>query len=70
MANGFGIIDNGYQGELSSVFYKLDNFTEPKPGERLTQLISHRYAIAKFELVNDFDIKSQRGDGGFGSTGV
>ncbi len=69
MANGFGIIDNGYQGELASVFYKLDNFVEPKAGERITQLIPHRYAIAQFEVVKDFDTKSERGENGFGSTG-
>ena len=37
-------------------------------GERIAQLILVPVVQAEFEVVNEFDV-SDRGDGGFGSTG-
>jgi len=40
-----------------------------KPGERIAQLIIVPVVQAEFEVVEEFS-QSQRGEGGFGSTGV
>ena len=41
---------------------------EIKPGERLFQLVAIDGSKISFSLVNELT-KSERGDGGFGSTG-
>jgi dUTP pyrophosphatase len=68
--NAPGTIDADYRGELRVV---LANFgTEPviiRRGDRIAQMIVAPVARASFELVDELP-ESERGDGGFGSTGV
>ena len=64
-----GTIDSDYRGEVSVVLINLsDSVFEIKNGERIAQLI-----ISTVEKVNWQNIKiltnTQRGGGGFGSTG-
>ena len=68
LANGIGIIDNGYRGEIIGIFYKMNNFDKIEVGERLMQLIPARYYVPDVIEVSELDI-SDRGDGGFGSSG-
>jgi len=64
-----GVIDCGYTGSIRA---KLYNHGERdyvfEKGDKIVQLIFHRYEAPEFELVNEFD-ETERGDSGFGSTG-
>ena len=65
-----GLIDEGYQGEILVKLY--NHGKEPywvKRGEKITQLVVVPTVYEGLEIVRDFDTKTARGDGGFGSTG-
>lgn len=61
-----GTIDSGYRGEISCGLCNLTNkIIKIKAGERICQLVIEPVVLA--ELVDD--LKNDRGQGGFGSTG-
>lgn len=70
LSNSVGVIDSGYRGELQATFKKtngLDSF-KYKVGERGAQIIIMPHP--NIELIEFKDLSdSERGDGGFGSTG-
>lgn len=69
LGNLVGLIDSDYQGQiLVSCWNRSQNPFVISPGERIAQLVVVPVLQPEFEIVDDFD-KSQRGDGGFGSTG-
>ncbi len=69
LGNLVGLIDSDYQGELMISCWNRgsDCFTIAR-GERIAQLIIAPIIKAEFEIVPEFTL-SQRGQGGFGSTG-
>lgn len=70
LANGTGVIDSGYRGEIKAKLLNLG--TEPftvKPGDRICQLVIVPYTKAKFWTVKELG-ESDRGTDGYGSTGV
>ena len=69
MLNSPGTIDSDYRGEIKCIVVNLSN--EPQtiePGERIAQMV-----IARYERINWIETAtlndSERGAGGFGSTG-
>jgi len=69
LGNLVGLIDSDYQGELLiSCWNRSKQSFLIKPLERIAQLIIVPVVHAKFNLVKGFK-KSERGKGGFGSTG-
>lgn len=65
-----GLIDAGYRGELKCLMVNLDP-TEPfwiRRGERIAQLVIQRVEHCGFREVAVLP-PSERGEGGFGSTG-
>ena len=70
LGNLVGLIDSDYQGELMVSTWNRGNtaFTI-EPFERIAQMVIVPVVQAKFNLVEDFDA-SDRGTGGFGSTGT
>lgn len=67
--NAPGLIDAGYRGELKVLLANLGQ--EPvtfESGERIAQLVVVRMVPARLEPVAELP-PSQRGPGGFGSTG-
>jgi dUTP pyrophosphatase len=69
LGNLVGLIDSDYQGELLiSCWNRSKQAFQINPLERIAQLVIVPIAQADFNLVDDFT-KSQRGEGGFGSTG-
>lgn len=69
LGNLVGLIDSDYQGELKlSLWNRSANIYTVKPFERLAQLVIIPVSQITFHKVNEFS-QSQRGDGGFGSTG-
>jgi dUTP pyrophosphatase len=69
--NSPGTIDAGYRGEIKVTLLNTDK-SEPfeiKVGDRIAQLLVQQVEQARFIEV-EFLPDSNRGDGGFGSTGV
>jgi len=69
LGNLVGLIDSDYQGPLMvSCWNRSNDAYTVQPGERIAQLVIVPVLKARFEIVNEFQT-SQRGDGGFGSSG-
>ena len=68
-ANGIGVIDSDYRGEI---FFSAVNLSQSpvtiEPGERVAQMMLMPYLSFAFEPVSTLD-DTERGAGGFGSTG-
>ena len=70
LGNLVGLIDSDYQGQLmvsawnrSSVAFTI------QPMERIAQLVIVPVLQAQFNIVQEFSAASERGEGGYGSTG-
>ena len=69
LANAVGLIDSDYKGEiLAAVHNHSDQTYTINPGERIAQLVFLPVYRAVFEPVAELS-DSDRGTGGFGSTG-
>ncbi|KAA0075581.1 dUTP diphosphatase [Trinickia soli] len=69
LGNLVGLIDSDYQGELMiSTWNRGETTFALNPMERLAQLLIVPVVQAKFNIVDEF-APSERGAGGFGSTG-
>ena len=67
--NAPGTIDADYRGEIGVILVNLSNdeFTI-EPGVRIAQLVIAQYTQVKWSPVDQLD-ETERGKGGFGSTG-
>ena len=67
-----GVIDSDYQGEIKVVLQNLDvnNPFVIRPGYRIAQLILEKYTVAEVVETEAPTTTTERGDAGFGSTGV
>ena len=68
-ANKVGVIDSDYRGEIMVALHNHSN--QPvivESGERIAQLVITPYIVAAFNQVEELD-NTDRGAGGFGSTG-
>lgn len=65
-----GTIDADYRGEIGVILVNLsaDDFTI-NDGDRIAQLVIAKYETAIWEEVENLD-ETERGEGGFGSSGV
>lgn len=71
LCNHVGVIDSGYRGEITVCFRNVIADKEYKPyniGDRVAQLIIVPYPKIQFIEVNNLS-STERGDGGYGSTG-
>lgn len=69
LGNLVGLIDSDYQGQLFvSCWNRSKEAFVMNPMERMAQLVIVPVVQASFTVVNEFDV-SERGEGGFGSTG-
>ena len=69
LGNLVGLIDSDYQGELKvSLWNRSQEDFVVEPLARIAQLIIVPVVQAQFEIVDEF-VASDRGEGGFGSTG-
>ena len=67
--NSPGTIDSDYRGEIRVILVNLSNETvELKPGERIAQMVVAKYERVEWQEVDELN-KTERGEGGFGSTG-
>jgi dUTP pyrophosphatase len=70
LANSVGIIDQGYFGEVIAGLIKVDKGApDLELPARILQIIPRQAFHIEWELVNELP-ETQRGEGGFGSTGV
>ncbi|XP_063268259.1 deoxyuridine 5'-triphosphate nucleotidohydrolase, mitochondrial isoform X2 [Prinia subflava] len=66
---GAGVIDEDYRGNVGVVLFNFGKETfEVKKGDRIAQLICERIYYPELEEVEALD-DTERGEGGFGSTG-
>lgn len=83
LSNSVGVIDSGYRGELQATFNKIfggDRFYDEtklteitsndfyKVGDRVVQIMIIPHPTIEFEEVDELS-DTERGEGGFGSTG-
>ncbi len=65
-----GTIDSDYRGEIKVILVNLsDKAFDIEPGERIAQMVFARHEQAVFIEAESLE-ESERGDGGFGSTGT
>jgi dUTP pyrophosphatase len=69
LSNSVGVIDSGYRGEIQATF----NILNPKSqhyevGDRICQITILPYPSVRFTEVEELS-QTERGEGGFGSTG-
>ena len=70
LGNLVGLIDSDYQGQLMvSAWNRSQTAFTLQPMDRLAQLMIVPVVQAQFNLVDDFADASERGEGGYGSTG-
>lgn len=68
--NAPGTIDADYRGEVGVILVNLsDSPFVIEPGERVAQMVFARHEQVEWEQVDSL-ADSERGDGGFGSTGT
>lgn len=71
LVNSPGLIDSGYRGQICIIMINLDknNEFEIKKGDKICQFVIKKVEEAEFVKVDELD-SSERGEGGFGSTGI
>ena len=70
LGNLVGLIDSDYQGQLMvSAWNRSEVAFTIEPMERIAQLVIVPVLQAEFNVVSDFAAPSERGEGGYGSTG-
>lgn len=68
--NSPGTIDADYRGEIMVLLVNLsDKDFVINPGERIAQMVVARHETASWEIVDTLD-STERGEGGYGHTGV
>ena len=69
-ANKTGVIDSDYRGPIIVALHNHGNKVRTvEHGERIAQLVLHQITPVSFNEVSELD-ETERGTGGFGSTGV
>jgi dUTP pyrophosphatase len=72
LSNSVGVIDSGYRGELQATFNKINHHKirvdDYKVGDRIAQIIIIPHPPIEFDVVDELS-DTERGEGGFGSTG-
>lgn len=70
VAQGIGVIDSDYHGEIGVIL--SNDGHEPyvvQPGDRIAQLMFQPVVQVELQMVGEFTTQTDRGQGGFGSTG-
>lgn len=73
LINGIGTIDSDYRGELGILIVNLSDETVTiEDGDRIAQIVFMAYEVAHWVQVESLDelSETERGEGGFGHTGI
>jgi dUTP pyrophosphatase len=72
LSNCVGVVDSGYRGELQATFNKVNQNSQAendyKVGDRIAQIMIIPHPDIQFEEADELS-DTERGEGGFGSTG-
>ena len=72
LSNCVGVVDSGYRGELQATFNKVNQNSQAendyKVGDRVAQIMIIPHPPIEFDEVDELS-DTERGEGGFGSTG-
>ena len=70
LANMLGTIDSDYRSQIGVILINLgqENFVV-NDGDRIAQMVIAKYETAEWEVAEELD-KTERGEGGYGHTGV
>jgi len=70
LGNAVGVVDSDYRGEIQAIIYNAgNNDFVINEGDRIAQAVLMKHEKVKFDFVDELD-ETERGEGGFGSTGV
>lgn len=70
LSNSEGTLDEFYRGEAKAVFYHvMNNMERYHVGDKIGQIYISVSPKVEFVEVDEIDEDTERGDGGFGSTG-
>ena len=69
MTNGVGVIDSDYRGEIILKLRGVSRYSRYTAGDRVAQLVVVKYLPVNV-VVSDQLSSTERGEGGFGSTGA
>lgn len=70
VAQGIGVVDSDYHGEIGVIL--ANSGSQPydvQPGDRIAQLMFQPVVQVSLDFVDGFSTETNRGEGGFGSTG-
>lgn len=71
IVGAWGTVDTLYRGEIGVALYNhTDDAYDVHVGDRIAQLVLAPVVRAEIEEVSEIDTDTDRGTGGFGSTGV
>lgn len=68
LTNCVGVIDSDYRGEIKAVFVSDGQYRQYEVGDRVCQLVISPVPAVKFVEVQELS-RTERGAGGYGSTG-
>jgi dUTP pyrophosphatase len=73
LSNSVGVVDSGYRGEIQATFNKIQGIDDVerdsyKIGDRICQIMIIPHPDIQFAEVEELN-NTERGEGGFGSTG-
>ena len=70
IVNSPGTVDSGYRGEIGIIIinHGQENF-EIKKGDKIAQAVINKFEVGEIEEVDELN-ESERGAGGYGSTGL
>nr|DAT08436.1 MAG TPA: dUTPase [Caudoviricetes sp.] len=67
----FGTVDSDYRGEVQVVMQNLNQHgVEFEAGQKIAQIVFNKKTDVELEQTEDIENNTQRGSGGFGSTGA
>ena len=71
LQNTVGVIDSDYRGDLSLMLCSEseEDWVDIHEGERVAQLLIIPCVLPEIAVVEQFSLLTERGEGGFGSTG-
>lgn len=70
-ANAVGVIDSDYRGEIIVALHNDSSTAQyVNPGDRVAQLVIVKYFAPSLKEVTEDLSETERGEGGFGSSGV
>lgn len=67
----FGTVDSDYRGEVKVIMQNLNQHgVEFEAGQKIAQIVFSKKTDVELEQTNSIENNTQRGTGGFGSTGA